>query len=61
VQHWANVGILPGHTDSYPAGGNAVYIQNHGASRLQVLYIEQQNELTPEDAGWSVETEIPEV
>ena len=58
VNHWANVVIAQGHTDSYGAGGNAVYIQNHGPNRLQVLYLEGEPE-TPEEAGWKVVSEVP--
>ena len=60
VNHWANVVIQPGHTDPYPAGGNAVYIQNHGPSRLQVLYDDGDGEgSTPEEAGWETADEMP--
>ncbi len=59
VNHWGNVGILPGDTQSYPAGGNAVYIQNHGPSRLQALYVDPNGEQSPDEAGWSVEKRMP--
>ena len=61
VGYWGNVGILPGHTDSYPAGGNAVYIQNQGPSRLQVLYLPEEEALSPKDVGWTVVNKLPEV
>ncbi|HEX5705831.1 MAG TPA: hypothetical protein VFX96_00935 [Pyrinomonadaceae bacterium] len=61
VGNWMNVGILPGHTDSYPAGGNAVYIQNIGPSRLQVLHNDPQEERTPDDRGCGVVSEMPKV
>ena len=49
--------IQPGHTHSYSPGGNAVYIQNNGPSRLQVLYAD--GVMTPEDAGWKEVEELP--
>lgn len=58
VSNWMNRNILPGHTDTYAPAGNAVYIQNQGPSRLQVLYVDTA--LTPEEAGLEVVGAMPE-
>jgi len=39
VNNWQGVVIPQGHTDTYQPQGNAVYIQNNGPNRLQVLYV----------------------
>lgn len=55
------VNLLPGHTDAYQGAGTAVYVCNHGPSRIQVLYLPVETEaLTPEAAGWSVVDRVPE-
>ena len=61
VNVWNGVQIAPGHTDTYPGDGTAVYVCNHGPSRLQVLYVPAPgDELTPDDAGWTVVDRVPE-
>ena len=43
VNQNAYQGVLqPGHTDTFNGGGNAVYIQNHGPSKLQVLTLQAE-------------------
>ena len=59
VNAWLDVSIDPGHTNTYPAGGNAVYIQNMGLSRLQVLYLDGDIVLTPKQAGWKTVDQTP--
>jgi len=49
VGAWTDVPIQIGHTHTYPAGGNRVYVQNMGPSKLQVLYV--TNEMTVAEAG----------
>lgn len=61
VGEYPNVLIQPGHTQTYHPHGNAVYIQNNGPSRLQVLYVDQGQERTPEEAGWTVVSEKPDI
>jgi hypothetical protein len=59
VGNWLNVQILPGHTDTYHPAGNNVFLQNNGPSRLQALFLDQEKELTPEAAGWTVVEQMP--
>jgi hypothetical protein len=57
VNVWLNQSLPAGHTHSYPANGNMVFIQNHGPSRLQVLYVDRVQSTA--EAGWSAVDQIP--
>ncbi|PCI75019.1 MAG: hypothetical protein COB20_13895 [SAR86 cluster bacterium] len=54
---YRSVDVLPGHSDQYAPNDNAVYIQNNGPSKLQVLYVEEL--ISPEDAGWKEVKKMP--
>ncbi|QOJ01539.1 MAG: hypothetical protein HRU70_14030 [Phycisphaeraceae bacterium] len=51
VNYWPNIQTQQGHTQTFSPQGNAVYIQNHGPSTLQCLFLPQGNPLDPEEAG----------
>lgn len=60
VGYYPNVAILPGHTDTYQPAGNKVFIQNNGPSRLQMAFLaENEKEITPDEAGWTVVKDFP--
>jgi hypothetical protein len=62
VNNWQNVNIAVGHTDSYPANGNATYIQNQiGGGTLQCLWVGAADGLTPEQAGLEKAEHMPGV
>lgn len=63
IPHVVNVmhaHIAPGHTQSYQANGNVVYIQNLGPSKLQLLYTAGTGGQTPSEAGWTQADELPQ-
>lgn len=62
VNYWPNVNTPVGYTDSYPANGNATYVQNmNGGGTLQCLWVAPGDELTPQKAGLETAESMPSV